>query len=273
MNPYTTLTGLTLEQVTAKLDAELPPDAYSQVPGAVDLTDIDPAYMRQTLNAVFGLCGLGWGYNYDSADLSLEAGVKPTRSGERPTYYATLRKLEFWYVLVAGDSAEPRRAVVPSSGASENPNPGYALSGAVTNALGKAVSNLGFQESVYLGRRSHATVQRTAVAAAKAATAPTGTKPANGAATRNGKTPATVATPKANGAVPAEPGEYVIAIGTQYKDKPVKELPAHALLWFAEKMAATTPAAQAAKAACAAYLAQHPELRAEASGAAPVAKA
>jgi hypothetical protein len=270
MNTYTTLTGLTLDQVAAKLDAELPPDAYSQVPGAVDLTDIDPAHMRQTLNAVFGLCGLGWGYSYESADLSLEAGVKPTKNGEKPTYYATLRKLEFWYAAVASndDPAEPRRAVVPSSGASENPNPGYALSGAVTNALGKAVSNLGFQESVYLGRRSHATVRRKPATAAKAP---------NGAAPKNGKAPSPVAAPsvpKANGAAPAasaEPGEYVIAIGTQYKDKAVKELPLPALLWFAEKMAATTPAAQAAKAACTAYLAQHPELRAPATNTAVAA--
>ena len=29
-----------------------------------------------------------------------------------------------------------------------------------TNALGNAVSNLGFQESVYMGKRSHATVGR-----------------------------------------------------------------------------------------------------------------
>jgi hypothetical protein len=37
-----TLMGLTLAQLQERLDAELPADAYSPVPGGADLTDIDP---------------------------------------------------------------------------------------------------------------------------------------------------------------------------------------------------------------------------------------
>ena len=47
---------------------------------------------------------------------------------------------------------------VYASGGSDNDVEAYAMSGAITNAIGKAASNLGFQESVYLGKRDHRTV-------------------------------------------------------------------------------------------------------------------
>ena len=73
---FKTLTGLTLAEALAKLDEELPPDAYSKGPGAVELTDIDPGYMRQVLNAMFGPCGLGWGYHLAPDYLELTLGEK-----------------------------------------------------------------------------------------------------------------------------------------------------------------------------------------------------
>lgn len=148
LNNYVTLTGLPLAEAVARLDEELPAAAYSAIPGPVDLTDIDPAYMRQTLNEVFGVCGLGWGYAYDPHDLEILAREK--------TVAATLKRLEFWYVLVNG---QPERHTLFASGASENRNFQYAMKGAITNAIGNAASYLGFQESVYLGKRSHATVR------------------------------------------------------------------------------------------------------------------
>ena len=78
---HKTLTGMLLESVAAKLDAELPKDAYKAVPGAADLTDIDPNYMRKVLNEVFGLCGIGWGYKYDSADMHTEIEERKRSSG------------------------------------------------------------------------------------------------------------------------------------------------------------------------------------------------
>jgi len=44
-----TLTGLTVAEAAIKLDEQLPPDAYTAVPGGADLTDIDPNYMRKTI--------------------------------------------------------------------------------------------------------------------------------------------------------------------------------------------------------------------------------
>jgi len=185
MNTYTTLTGLTMDQVAEKLDAELPPDAYSRIPGAVDLTDIDPAYMRNALNSVFGLCGVGWGYDYTVADLDISFGEKSVA--------AVCRRLTFWFKLKDDDGI--RCFEIPATGASENRNPQYAMKGALTNALGNAVSNLGFQESVYMGKRSHTTVGRRPPASSKpsSAKAPssataTPSKPANGSNPK-GETP------------------------------------------------------------------------------------
>jgi hypothetical protein len=49
-----------------------------------------------------------------------------------------------------------------ASGGSDNSSASYAMKGAITNALGNAASNIGFQESVYLGHRSHKTVKAPA---------------------------------------------------------------------------------------------------------------
>lgn len=243
MNAITTLTGLPLEEVRARLDAELPPDAYSKVPGAIDLTDIDPAYMRHVLNEVFGLCGYGWGYSYNVADLDITYGEKQVT--------ALCRHLVFWFKLVEGDQVQCLE--IPATGANENRVPQYAMKGALTNALGNAVSNIGFQESVYMGRRSHTTVSRKAATARPAPAKPT-PPPAPKKAV-NGHT---------NGASvnAVQPGDFIIEVGTQFKGKAVKDLPPKALVWFAESMAATNPTARATKDACTAFLALHPELRA-----------
>ena len=55
---FQTLTGLTLDEVAARLDAELPGNAYTSVPGGADLTDIDPGYMRKTSTRSLAYAGL-----------------------------------------------------------------------------------------------------------------------------------------------------------------------------------------------------------------------
>jgi hypothetical protein len=156
------LTGFSLNQIEVELDRELPADAYSAVPGGANLTDIDPGYMRDELNRLFGICGIGWGYHYDVADVEYEI----VKRGQGTTNSAILKKLVVWFKLVDGDGGE-NRLEVPSSGGSLNDNAGYALSGAITNAIGKAVSNIGFQKSVYLGLRSHKTVGKSGPKPAK----------------------------------------------------------------------------------------------------------
>ena len=171
---YTTLTGLTLAQVAEKLDAELPKDAYTAVPGAAGLTDIDPNYMRKVLNETFGMCGIGWGYSYDPGDLFVTVEERKIKAGgTRRVHVASLKRLRLWYKLNGTNVVHI--CDVHASGGSDNDVEGYAMSGSITNAIGKAVSNLGFQESVYLGKRSHTTVGKRPAAPAQK---PAASKPA-----------------------------------------------------------------------------------------------
>lgn len=150
-----TLTGTPWSKVEEELDRELPADAYKPVPGGASLTDIDPAYMRDDFNRLFGVCGFGWGYDYDVEDISIDTVKRGTQGAT--AYSAFVKKLTFWVKLL-DENGEETTLKVPSSGGSVNDVLGYALSGAITNALGKAASNIGFQKSVYLGLRSHKSV-------------------------------------------------------------------------------------------------------------------
>ncbi len=202
-----TLTGLTLEEAIQQLDQELPAGAYKALPGAVDLTDIDPNWMRKTLNHVFGLCGLGWGYEFDPGDLEHRYESRTNaRGNEYGVYVAVLTHLRFWYKLVDGNTQY--NCSVHATGASENANIAYAMKGAITNALGNAVSNIGFQESVYLGLRSHKDFQN----------APNG----NGKVNAPQPAPAAEPAAEAEGEL-ADPGQAVVHFG-RYKDKTLTEV-------------------------------------------------
>ena len=166
VNDFKTLAGFTMGETIKELDAELPKDAYSAVPGAADFTDIDPNYMRMVLNKLFGLCGIGWGYRYDPVDLFITTETRARSSGgTRTVRMAALKHMTLWYKLV-----DPNGNVIvceiDASGGSENDNEAYAMKGAISNAIGNAVSNIGFQESVYLGKRSHRTVGKAAASSA-----------------------------------------------------------------------------------------------------------
>jgi hypothetical protein len=218
---HKTLTGIALESVAVRLDAELPKDAYKAVPGAADLTDIDPNYMRKVLNEVFGLCGIGWGYHYDSADMHTEIEERKRSSGGvRRVYVATLRHLTFWYKLSDGDG-NVVTCEIDASGGSDNEIEAYAMKGSITNALGHASSNIGFQESVYLGKRSHKTVGKS-IAPAKAAS-----KPASKAAK-----PAPVPAP-----IPSDPASFVIQVGQRAGQK-LGDQDRTVIEWYANSMKA-----------------------------------
>lgn len=190
---YRTLTGLTLVEVAQKLDEELPPDAYKPVPGGADLTDIDPNYMRKVLNQVFGMCGIGWGYSYDPADLTTYSEIRKTKEGkDRRVFVAALKCLRFWYKLQRENAIHI--CEVYASGGSDNDVETYAMSGAITNALGKAVSNLGFQESVYLGKRDHRNIRKPKSSAPTAK--PTTKKGSESAAKPAAKTPVKTPAPQ-----------------------------------------------------------------------------
>ena len=178
-----TLTGVSLVDLPALLDEELPKKAYKSIPGADYLTDIDPSYMRDKFNKVFGLSGFGWGYSYSTESISVQQGdvtYKKGKPGEytKAIWFAELLELNFWYKLQKEDGAITTHEI-PATGASDNAVAAFALKGAITAAIGNAASNLGWQKSVYMGLRSHKTVgkkkaapKRTTQAAATAKTTP-----------------------------------------------------------------------------------------------------
>ena len=236
---HKTLTGMLLENVAAKLDAELPKDAYKAVPGAADLTDIDPNYMRKILNEVFGLCGIGWGYKYDSADMHTEIEErKRSTGGVRRVYVATLRRLTFWYKLSDPDG-NVVTCEIDASGGSDNDVEAYAMKGSITNALGHASSNIGFQESVYLGKRSHKTVGKTTAPASAAKAATPASKPAAVPASKVSKSAAKSETHAP--VVPAEsdPAGFVIQVGQRAGQK-LGDQEHKVIEWYANSMKASS---------------------------------
>ncbi len=199
-NALKTLTGIAIADLPVRLDEELPPEAYKAVPGGADLTDIDPNHMTRVLNQVFGLCGIGWGYEFDPQQVELHFADKNAM--------AAVRSLTFWFKMV-DEQGGAQTFSIPSTGGSDNRTAAYALKGAITSAIGQAASKLGFQESVYLGKRDHRTVNGKGgsgsdalkrVAAAKAAAAaknaaggkPVAAKPAAAKASTNGKSQMTL---------------------------------------------------------------------------------
>lgn len=249
---HKTLTGMPLESAVTRLDAELPKEAYKAVPGAADLTDIDPNYMRKFLNEVFGLCGIGWGYKYDSADMHTEIEERKRSSGgARRVYVATLRRLTFWYKLSDADG-NVLTCEIDASGGSDNDVEAYAMKGAITNALGHASSNIGFQESVYLGLRSHKTIGKTSasakptVATAKPAAAP--------------KIPKSIAKQEVPvPAVPAgdDPASFVIQVGQRAGQK-LGDQDRKVIEWYANSMKATGDQQASLQNAARSFLAAHP---------------
>lgn len=230
---HKTLTGMLLESVSARLDAELPKDAYKAVPGAADLTDIDPNYMRKILNEVFGLCGIGWGYKYDSADMHTEIEERKRASGGmRRVYVATLRRLTFWYKLSAADGSVVT-CEIDASGGSDNDVEAYAMKGAITNALGHASSNIGFQESVYLGKRSHKTVGKPAASAK--AVVPAASKPA-AATPKVSKSVTSAPVPAPAG---GDPAGFVIQVGQRAGQK-LGDQEHKVIEWYANSMKASS---------------------------------
>ncbi len=150
-NTVTTLTGIPLSEVPALLDEQLEPAAYSAVPGAVDLTDIKPAWLTEALNRILGLAGYGWWYDYEQ--IAVVPLTQQTRNGPREIYQASLDRLVFYYRLLVEGQEEVVTLI--ANGGSENEKREYAVRGAITNALGAAAAKLGWQLSVYQNKRSH----------------------------------------------------------------------------------------------------------------------
>jgi hypothetical protein len=147
-----TLMGMTLDEVREVLKTPLPKSAYKAVGGAPYLTDINPTYLYEKLNDCFGLIGYGWGYEYSPDNLELYQAKK----GQKDTWWAVLQTLTFWYIIL--ENGEPHTQAIPAPGASDNSNPGWAIGGAITQAISSACKRLEWQIGIYRGEFDHTNV-------------------------------------------------------------------------------------------------------------------
>ena len=121
-------------------------DAYNAVGGAAYLTDVNNGQVTRRLWKVFGPRGLGWGLDVPD----VVNGV----AGDQHT--AIIPNANFWYAYTDGE--ETHRAYISTAGAASNRDAGYAVTGAMTSCIKKAISYLGHQNALYCGLVDHTTV-------------------------------------------------------------------------------------------------------------------
>ena len=152
-----TLNGYLVKDLPVILDQPLPPQAYKQIPGGAGLTDIDAGWQRRAFNKIFGLYGLGWGFEFEHSQIDIRHEEVQGKNGLKVVPFSRVYG-RFWFAYVDADG-KTQKASFPVTGANSNQSgtgaEGYTLKGAITNAIGFGASMLGWQESVYLGARSH----------------------------------------------------------------------------------------------------------------------
>jgi hypothetical protein len=150
-----TLNGHKVSDLAMILDQPLPPAAYKAIPGGANLTDIDAGWQRKAFNKIFGICGVGWGFDFDPANIEVRNEEVNKNGKQRVEAYAKVVGI-FWFAY-KDENGNLCRANISVTGANSavSGNEAYALKGSITNAIGFGSSMIGWQESVYLGCRSH----------------------------------------------------------------------------------------------------------------------
>jgi hypothetical protein len=158
MDAIKTITGYTLTEAIAKLQEVLPPPAYKSVPGGAKLTDINPAHLTEVATKVFGMCGVGWWFDWEPNEMELETLHKVNAQGKAyDTYSAKIFKFSLFLRLFRENGEEFKVQPIPSNGGSINMEPGWALRGAMTSCIGASFSKLCWQLGVYKGEITHLT--------------------------------------------------------------------------------------------------------------------
>ncbi len=265
-NTAKTVTGFTLPQVIAELQKPLPASAYKPVPGASDLTDIDPAYLTEVATQVFGPVGFGWWFDYQPADLSVTAEARTAKSGREYTVYtASLHKLVVRYRLLDAAGHTLISEPITATGGNDNEVESYAVRGALTNALGAAFAKLTWQLPVYKGQLSHrnaATFGENGNGKKPTTATPSGPSTAKTAVGHGHavltSTPPTVSDGNGHDADLEALLNFVIppAIQSKHAGKKLGEVSAQVVEWYATRMAVTTPDSQVLKDKAAALLAR-----------------
>lgn len=124
--------------------------------GSFQFTDINAVYDWELLTNIAGAGGNGdtWGWSYEPSDLEIREDryKDKDRDGnerERVNYTAILKKLVVWI------NFEGKKYAFAMPGASDNPDAGYALKGAITSAFSKVVAFWGRGIEIYSGGASN----------------------------------------------------------------------------------------------------------------------
>lgn len=154
-NSAVTLTGFKPDDALRKMQSVLPASAYKKIDGvAMDLTDVDPAYLTEYANLVFGMVGMGWWYDFDEPNVIAEVRVNKFKQ-EYTIYIVTINRFKLYYRLIDASGNELVSAPIFSSGEAENQKQGWAIRGAITNAINAAFSKLEWQMPVYKNEVTH----------------------------------------------------------------------------------------------------------------------
>ena len=155
-----TLNGFLLEDLADLLDQPLHKNAYKPITGATYLTDISIVWQRRVFNKIFGIYSIGWGFDVNPDHIVTTEGS--TVKG-KPNYETSIKGL-FWFKYIKNGKELKSEFLVTGAHKDSNGNLGYSMKGAFTNAIGFGGSCLGWQESVYMGERSHSSPKTSAPA-------------------------------------------------------------------------------------------------------------
>lgn len=153
---YTTLTGIKLCDLPAAIDAEYPRAAYSAAPlaGGMKGTDVNTYYLRQRLDQVFGVAGVGWRL-VPMPGIGTIDRRQETRQGKGREYSVWVVTLIMWQFEFCLLTPAPQWFTLSvMTDAAENEDEGYAARGAMSSLLKQAVRLLGGFDHFTIGAHS-----------------------------------------------------------------------------------------------------------------------
>jgi len=154
---YKTFVGVPLnDDLWNDLAHLYPASAYKEVGGMSFLTDVNAGQVTRRLWRAFGPRGVGWGLDLPDRLMGVVTELIEGKT------YATIPFAYFWYLVVTEGDTDPyanaTRANIATAGSSSNKDAGYAITGAMTSCIKKAISYLGHQNALYCGAFDHKTV-------------------------------------------------------------------------------------------------------------------
>lgn len=156
MHSPITFGKILVAELSNALARVLPPEAYTEIKGTrkKGMTDTKPHFLRERLTEVFGTAGYGWWFE-------VEEMTSEYVSGNNNPWTSTCR-IKFYYRYQEWDGDMYMSSVsepVPGIGGISMDRKDFSERGAVTNALGDALKQLGWQKGLWFGIYNHNTAK------------------------------------------------------------------------------------------------------------------